>query len=230
MKTKATLSIIFFAFLISTAFAQDGVGIGTDNPNEKAILHIQSSGAPKGLMIPRYTTTERNTINPGASADNEAGLIIYNTDTDAYNYWDGMQWLTLVPFPANLDLDMNNHRIESLADAVNSTDATNKGQVEQLIADSQRVVLGGYVDSNGNVTSSFSPIGSFTISKSLLGVYNINHNLNYQGLIAMATPDFPDHVVAVDRYSRGPNYFRILVRNHDNNLVDGGFFFVAFMP
>lgn len=230
MKTNKPLLLSVLIMLISlSASAQDGIGIGTETPNEKAVLHVHSS-SPKGLLIPRYTTAERNTINPGGSADNEEGLIIYNTDTDAFNYWDGTQWLTLVPFPANLNLDMNSYRIESLGDAVNDTDATNKGQVEQMIEDSQRVVLGGLVDSNGNKVNTTSQIGTYTVSRSSLGVYYINHNLNYNGLIGLATPDFPDHVAAVDRYSHTTSSFRILIRDHNNNLVDGGFFFVAFKP
>lgn len=230
MKTRTNLSIFILIILVSNAFAQSGVGIGISDPNEKAVLHIQSLAAPKGLMIPRYSTTERNNINPSLSADNEEGLIIYNTDTDSFNYWDGSQWLTLVPFPANLNLDMNNYRIASLADAVNSSDATNKGQVEQLIDDSQRVVLGGLVDSNGNIVNTIGTIGSYTVSRSSLGVYYINHSLNYQGLIGVATPDFPDHVAAVDRYNRSANSFRVLIRDHNNALVDGGFFFLAIKP
>jgi hypothetical protein len=40
-----------------------------------------------GLLIPRINTTQRNAISSPAN-----GLLIYNTDTNALNYFDGTSW------------------------------------------------------------------------------------------------------------------------------------------
>ncbi|WP_126652155.1 hypothetical protein [Chryseobacterium aureum] len=69
------------------------VGINTPNPNLKAGLHIserinENSATPdnfNGLLIQRYTTSERNNINPG---EKENGLTIYNKETNCYNVWN----------------------------------------------------------------------------------------------------------------------------------------------
>lgn len=83
--------ITTFSLLSMITFGQ--IGINTPNPNPKTGLHISeridpnSSNPDKlnGLLIQRYTTTERNTINPG---EKENGLTIYNKETNCYNVWN----------------------------------------------------------------------------------------------------------------------------------------------
>ena len=56
--------------LLNNAIAQ--VGIGTNSPDNKAILDIRST--TKGLLIPRLSNTDRDAINTPTE-----GLIIFNT-------------------------------------------------------------------------------------------------------------------------------------------------------
>ncbi|GHC49791.1 hypothetical protein GCM10008083_11730 [Ulvibacter litoralis] len=58
---------------------QAQVGIGTSLPDPSSALDISANN--KGLLIPRLTTVERNAI---ASAAN--GLLIFNTDSDEFQY------------------------------------------------------------------------------------------------------------------------------------------------
>jgi hypothetical protein len=63
----------FFIFLLSqTLLITAQVGIGTSSPNANAALDITSSS--KGLLIPRLTSSQRNSINAPSE-----GLLIYNT-------------------------------------------------------------------------------------------------------------------------------------------------------
>lgn len=57
------------------------VGIGTTNPDPSSILHIQPSTDDKGLLIPRLTTGDRNTITTPAN-----GLLIFNTTINNFEY------------------------------------------------------------------------------------------------------------------------------------------------
>jgi hypothetical protein len=62
--------------------------INTTTDNTSAILNINSSN--KGVLIPRLTTTQQNAISSPAS-----GLLVYNTDSAAFSYYNGVIWNNL---------------------------------------------------------------------------------------------------------------------------------------
>lgn len=80
----------FLIFITSTsicAFSQ--VGIGTNTPNNSAMLDVQSTS--KGLLTPRMTITQRNGI-----ASPQTGLLIYQTDgLTGFYLFDGVNWTRL---------------------------------------------------------------------------------------------------------------------------------------
>jgi hypothetical protein len=62
------------------------VGIGTNSPATSAALEISST--TRALLVSRMTTTERNAL----TAVN--GMIIYNTTTNAFNFYENGAWVT----------------------------------------------------------------------------------------------------------------------------------------
>ena len=68
---KITLKYLLFLilFISTNQFAQ--VGIGTENPDSSAVLDLDSDS--QGLLLPRLTTDQRNSIKNPAK-----GLMIYN--------------------------------------------------------------------------------------------------------------------------------------------------------
>ncbi|TWP29125.1 hypothetical protein ETU08_04160 [Apibacter muscae] len=82
-------------------YHRGNVVIGNSVIDKNAQLEIASSS--KGILIPRLTNSERNTINDPAN-----GLIIFNTTTNCLNYFstDANKWLSLCGDfgPANLNL------------------------------------------------------------------------------------------------------------------------------
>lgn len=70
------------------AIIEGTVGIGTANPDSKAALDISST--TKGMLIPRMTTTQRNAITSPTN-----GLMIYNTTTNQFNFYNGTVWETV---------------------------------------------------------------------------------------------------------------------------------------
>src|SRR5690554_6363657 len=87
MKTIMKNSILYFAiFFCFQIHAQ--VGIGTTTPHESAILDVESTD--KGMLIPRLTTAQREAIVPPAD-----GLLMYNTETKTFWYFDGTNWIEL---------------------------------------------------------------------------------------------------------------------------------------
>jgi hypothetical protein len=86
MKNVYTFAL-FFGLSVNSLSGQQSMGIGTDFPDPQSILDIQSTD--QGIFIPRMTTIQRNAIGPSAA---DFGLLIYNTDTNSFNYWDGAIW------------------------------------------------------------------------------------------------------------------------------------------
>lgn len=90
---KKNYFITVLALSLSTPyFAQ--VGIGTPDPDQSAILHLQSGN--KGFLPPRINLTS-STLQLGATPNAEA-LVIYNNGTTfprGLYYWDGAKWLNM---------------------------------------------------------------------------------------------------------------------------------------
>jgi len=64
------------------------VGIGTNTPDESALLQVQSTA--KGALLPRMKSAQRKAIeNPAA------GLLVYDTDKQALCIFNGYEWQVL---------------------------------------------------------------------------------------------------------------------------------------
>lgn len=86
-----SILIILVCSAVVTQFAEaQGVSINTNgaNPDTSAILDVSSN--VKGILIPRMTTAERNAISLPAQ-----GLIIYNNNCQALQYYNGYTWVTI---------------------------------------------------------------------------------------------------------------------------------------
>jgi uncharacterized protein (TIGR02145 family) len=83
---KTIFTTIIAGLLSLTAFSQ--VGIGTTNPNSSALLDISSNS--KGLLLPRVTFSQRNSITP------ITGLQLYCTDCGSgpgeLQIYNGTSW------------------------------------------------------------------------------------------------------------------------------------------
>lgn len=93
---RTTITFVFLIMVSVCVFAQ--VGINTSAPNANTLLHVSETKdgtvSSKGIIIPRLTTTQRNSMT-NTSSDN--GLIIYNTDENCFNYYQtsNSTWLSL---------------------------------------------------------------------------------------------------------------------------------------
>lgn len=88
------ITIILIAFIYTTSFGQNNVGLGTLTPNPQAILDVESDD--KGILIPSFSTLNRNTL--GSSLSNiDNGMLVYDEDLTVFFYWDGpnLQWASI---------------------------------------------------------------------------------------------------------------------------------------
>ncbi len=81
--------LILFGLLLSSLFSLgQNVGIGTTTPNNSAQLDIVSNS--RGLLIPRMTTSQRTSIATPAT-----GLLVYDTDTKGFWFYNGSAWTNI---------------------------------------------------------------------------------------------------------------------------------------
>jgi hypothetical protein len=82
---KRILLFILCCGFIGSLHAQVGINGTGNSPDPSAMLDVQSTSS--GFLPPRMTSAQRDGIASPAS-----GLIIYNTDTNCLNMWDGSTW------------------------------------------------------------------------------------------------------------------------------------------
>lgn len=82
-KIILTLLAIFQVFLV---LAQGGIGVGTNYPDNHAVLDIQST--TKGILIPRMTSIQRLSIDVGSSN----GMLVYDINTISFWYYGDGDW------------------------------------------------------------------------------------------------------------------------------------------
>ncbi len=85
---KKILLLAACGFVYVTGTMAQGVAVGATTPDASAMFEVRSIA--KGLLIPRLTTTQRGTITTPAT-----GLQIYNTTTNALEYYNGTAWVSL---------------------------------------------------------------------------------------------------------------------------------------
>lgn len=95
---KKIYILISSLFISSALLAQEvkNVGIGTTAPDQSAVLDIQSVN--KGLLIPRLTEAQMNTIvNPAK------GLLVFKTEAtnSGFFFYNGEKWSPLANGDAN---------------------------------------------------------------------------------------------------------------------------------
>ena len=85
------LALLVYWLQVLPVFSQIGINVTGNNPHSSAVLDVAADGATKGgLLIPRMTTAERNSIASPAQS-----LLIYNTTTKCFEFYENGMWQTL---------------------------------------------------------------------------------------------------------------------------------------
>ncbi|MEQ9218078.1 MAG: hypothetical protein RLO17_08550 [Cyclobacteriaceae bacterium] len=109
MKSTGISCIFLLGVLFSiTLRAQENgsVGIGIENPNPNAILHLVSPGSNQGLLIPTVTTSQRNSLFfTGKLSSSDNGLLVFDLTDKTFYYWQDTGWQSLSAGNQSLEYD-----------------------------------------------------------------------------------------------------------------------------
>lgn len=89
------ISLLIIGFLCASLLAMGQIGIGTDSPSEKAIMHLNSSN--KGIIIPKLNSGEMSAMTVGTNKP-EQGTLVYNTDSNEIYAYYNAEWYSMTPF------------------------------------------------------------------------------------------------------------------------------------
>lgn len=94
MRKLIILSFLLFGFL----YGYSQYTVITDDPaytplSTNSLFEVYSQNMNKGVLIPRMRTVERTAI-PTAGASDQS-LLVYDTDTKTYWYFDGTAWVEI---------------------------------------------------------------------------------------------------------------------------------------
>ena len=158
--------------MIFTGLPAQDFGLGTDFPNTQSIMEIVSSN--KGVLIPRMTIFERGFI--AALDGTDEGLLIYNTTTSDFNYWDGSQWLA---FPVSADNDWSGNGTgtmypTTLTDdvAIGSTNNFGTLSIERTYSASDISISSRILGSSAGTYSGLSNVLNNTNATTKIGINN----------------------------------------------------------
>ncbi|MCI4668143.1 MAG: tail fiber domain-containing protein [Bacteroidia bacterium] len=100
MNAKNLILSLLLMMLATSIFAQSiGINANGTTPDPSAMLDVSSTS--KGMLIPRMTSAARNAI-----ASPARGLLVFDTNTDDFWYFDGITWKQISPsatLPASLE-------------------------------------------------------------------------------------------------------------------------------
>ncbi len=113
------IALLFFLFSFSLFAQKNNVGINTNTPDSSAVLDIKSMEG--GVLVPRMTSVNRTDIASPAT-----GLLVYDTDSSSFWYFDGTRWVNMAEanfyylhtynYLRTLDTDTSANNTKLLAD------------------------------------------------------------------------------------------------------------------
>lgn len=135
---KSFLLLLSTTFLLSSLYAQNNVGVGTQTPHASAALDVSST--TRGLLAPRITTAQRNAIASPAK-----GLLVYDTDLNSLYHYNGSAWAAVgggggfsLPFSASENSGSNLFQVSNAGsgDAIRGVTTHELGRAVVGIANS----------------------------------------------------------------------------------------------
>ncbi|MBX9889346.1 MAG: DUF3494 domain-containing protein [Flavobacteriaceae bacterium] len=149
---------LLFTFLLVPFFGGAQVGIGTVDPDPSALLDLTSNKT--GLLVPRMTTQERHAISNPAT-----GLLVYNTSTSEFNFFDG-DWTNHFALARNYNSNLTG---DITTTATSSIEVVNGMSISPPFDGKYKVTFNSYYS---NAPISIGPFTSLEAKTDLQATYN----------------------------------------------------------
>lgn len=172
---KKMLCALVIASFSQTILAQ-GVGINNDasDPDNSAMLDVKST--TKGVLVPRMTTIQRNTIAGPAT-----GLLVFDLTTNSFWFFDGSIWTELIAGVDNdnqdlslagntlsLSNDATPVNLSTFLDNTDNQDLSLAGNTLSLTNDGTTVDLSPFLDNTDNQRTDVFQLNGNNLELSLL--------------------------------------------------------------
>lgn len=175
MKKYITL-LFLICLIVGNTFAQNVAINGTGAaPNASAMLDIASTTS--GLLVPRMTSAQRTAIVTPAT-----GLVVYDTTTGGFWYYNGTIWVQLLNANTGWALVGNTLAGTEFMGSVNAQPVRffSNNTERMRIVSNKEIVVGNTVPVTGDMFSSYASGTDFAIvgynSGTGFGVLGINTN------------------------------------------------------
>jgi hypothetical protein len=171
---------IFSIYILSGLSAYAQVGIGTNTPDNSAMLEVQST--TKGFLLPKMTSAQRSSIATPAN-----GLQVYDTNTNSIWYYNGTFWVNTQAMASVGDVKSGiqnaDHSGWVLLDgrALTSLSASQQAAATAIgLAGNLPDAANSYLVQNGTALASVSGSNSVSLTQANLP------NVNFTGTAASA--------------------------------------------
>lgn len=183
---------------LTSAMAQNNVGVGTTTPNASAALDVQST--TQGILVPRMTAAQRTAIASPAT-----GLLVYQTDGTAGFYFYNGAWTSLSGGSAD---NLGNHTATTALNMANNS-ITNVGSIStsQLIYPSTVQTVQGTTYPNVLLDTEFTSANTHSFIK----ITDATANFFIDGI--------PGGVDGRILYILNKTGFNMSLRNNSSNLA-----------
>ncbi|WP_339785749.1 hypothetical protein [uncultured Imperialibacter sp.] len=91
MKFKILVFSITLVGAIQNLYAQNSVGIGTETPNQNAVLELIAINGNQGFLAPRLTAAERTAFAANLAATDN-GMLVFDSDDGTLYVWYNSAW------------------------------------------------------------------------------------------------------------------------------------------
>ncbi len=103
MKSTLLLSLLFWLFtntLFSQSNIQQSLSVNSTGAAADASAQLDVSATDKGMLVPRMTSAQRTAIASPAT-----GLLVFDTDTGGFWFFNGTAWVSLASPKTLADAD-----------------------------------------------------------------------------------------------------------------------------